>query len=135
MAHGSCISFVAAIVAASAAFSTPADAQQSKSSGQSSIGYPSVAAALDALRAKSNVRISVQGGWTIVDDREDHSIWSFTPSSHPAHPAAVKRTVVEKNGAIYIEMSALCQASKSECDKLIAEFKALNEQMRKSMRK
>jgi len=126
---------LSAVVAASAAFSSPADAQQSKSSGQSSIGYPSVAAALGALRAKSNVRISVQGGWTIVDDREDRAIWSFTPSNHPAHPAAVKRTVVEKNGAIYIEMNALCQASKSECDKLIAEFKELNEQMRRSMRK
>jgi hypothetical protein len=47
------------------------------------IGYPTVAAALEALRARSDVRISVQGGWTIVDDRSADTLWSFTASGHP----------------------------------------------------
>ena len=123
------------MLAAAAVLCAPAKAQQSNPSGQSSIGYPSVAAALAALRAKPDVRIATQGGWTIVDDRADKSIWSFTPAGHPAHPAAVKRTIVEKNGGIYIDMKVLCQASKSECDKLVDEFKVLNEQARKSMQK
>src|SRR5258708_16781727 len=98
------------------------------------IGYSTVAGALEALRGRNDVKISVQGGWTIVEDRSANTFWSFTPSNHPAHPAAVKRTIVSREGGIVIEMTALCQASKAACDKLIAEFKDLNETMRESMR-
>jgi hypothetical protein len=98
------------------------------------IGYPTVAAALDALRARSDVKISVRGGWTVVDDRPANTFWSFTPPNHPAHPAAVKRTIVPRDGGIYVDMTALCQASKVACDKLITEFKELNERMTQSMR-
>lgn len=98
------------------------------------VGYPTVAAALEALRARSDVKISVQGGWTIVDDRPANTFWSFTPAGHPAHPAAVKRAIVSKDGALFIDMTALCEASKSACDKLMAEFKELNERMGQSMR-
>lgn len=94
--------------------------------GQEGVGYPSVAAALEALKARSDVRLSVQGGWTIVDDPRDGSLWSFTPPSHPAHPAVVKRNPAQKDGAMYIQMRALCQADKAACDKLIEEFQELN---------
>jgi hypothetical protein len=97
-----------------------------------SIGYPTVAAAFDALRAKSNVNISNQGGWTIVDDRDDQTIWSFTPANHPAHPAVIKRIIVQKGDGIFIDMSALCHAEKPACDKLVAEFQALNDKIRES---
>ena len=97
----------------------------------SSIGYPSVAAALEALKAKSDIKTSVQAGWTVVED--GMTLWSFTPPGHPAHPAAIKRTLVEKDGAWHVEMNALCQADKTACDKLMAEFQALNEKMRESI--
>jgi hypothetical protein len=32
-------------------------------------------------------------------------------------------------------MSVLCQAEKSACDKLVAEFQALNDKMRESIRR
>ena len=102
---------------------------------QGGIGYPSVAAALEALKARPDVKISAQNGWTIVDDRATGTLWSFTPPNHPAHPAAVKRTVVERAGEVFVEMSALCQASKVACDKLIAEFRDLNEAMVQAMRR
>lgn len=95
----------------------------------SGIGYPTVAAALAALKAKSDVSISVQGGWTIADDKAVHAIWSFTPADHPAHPAVVRRALVEKNGAVSMNMTALCQASKEACDKLMEDFKELNARM------
>lgn len=59
------------------------------------IGFPTVAAALEALRGRPDVSIRDNAGWIIVgvDTPEERSIWSFTPSGHPAHPAAVKRTV------------------------------------------
>jgi hypothetical protein len=113
------------IAAALLIVAVSASAQQT--SAQSGIGYPSVAAALEALKARPDVKISVRDGWTIVNDPISGAVWSFTPSSHPAHPAAVKRTVVEKNGQVFLDMQALCQASKAACDKLIAEFQELNE--------
>jgi hypothetical protein len=100
-------------------------------SGQESgIGYPSVSAALQALKARADVKISIQGAWTIVQVPSENALWSFTPAGHPAHPAAVKRTVVEKEGKVFINMQALCQAAKDACDKLIAEFDELNNRMR-----
>ncbi|MTV38722.1 DUF4019 domain-containing protein [Duganella radicis] len=93
------------------------------------IGYPTVSAALEALKARSDVAISVQGGWTIVEDKAAHAIWSFTPADHAAHPAAVRREMVEQGGGVSVQMTALCQASKQACDKLMEEFKVLNARM------
>lgn len=97
------------------------------------VGYPTVAAALEALNARSDVNISVAGGWTIVDDSAANTIWSFTPSNHPAHPTVVKRSLVSRDGAVFIDMTALCQAKKPACDRLMEEFQALNAQLGKSM--
>src|SRR5262245_19370595 len=119
---------------ASLIIAVPGFAQQaSGTSKKSSIDYPSVAAALGALKARTDVKISIEGGWTIVNDQATSTLWSFTPQNHPAYPAAVKRTVVERDGAVYIEMSGLCEATKSACDKLMAEFQALNDKMREAM--
>jgi len=98
------------------------------------VGYPTVDAALAALKSKSGVNISVQGGWTIVDDRQSNAIWSFTPADHPAHPAVVKRSLVQKDSGVYIDMTALCQATKAACDKLMDEFNALNARVAQSMK-
>jgi hypothetical protein len=106
-----------------------------QSATQSAIGYPTVAAALDALRARGDIKISVQDGWTIVNEPKTNTFWSFTPAGHPAHPAAIKRTIVEKDGAFFIAMSGLCQAQKAACDKLMAEFRELNDRIRESMQR
>ncbi|QBY05804.1 molecular chaperone DnaJ [Thalassotalea sp. HSM 43] len=102
---------------------------------KTSIGYDSVESALTALKSKQGAQFSQQGGWTIVAEQEDgdYVLWSFTPTEHDAHPAAVKRKIVEKDKQIHIEMTALCQASKSQCDALIEEFKLLNDKIRQSM--
>lgn len=98
------------------------------------VGFPTVAAALDALKTRSGAHVSVQGGWTIVDETAAATIWSFTPPTHPAHPAVVKRTMVVRDGAVSIEMRALCQAGKEACDKLMDEFNALNARMGQAIR-
>lgn len=97
------------------------------------LGYPSVAAALDALKKSSGAKLAIQDGWTIVTEAATDTLWSFTPATHPAHPAVVKRRLVSEGGSISIRMSALCEAEKSACDRLMAEFQALNERMRSSM--
>ena len=88
---------------------------------------------MDALKNKDGTKTSVQGGWTIIEDQENSNmiLWSFTPDSHPAHPVAVKRTVLEKNQSIYIQMKALCQAKKAACDRLMQEFEELNQNIMK----
>ena len=105
-------------------------------SESSSIGYKTVELALNALKNKDGINLSIQGGWTIIEDKEESNLvlWSFTPDSHPAHPAAIKRKVVEKNQKIYIQMSALCQAKKEDCDKLMQEFEQLNQNIMKGSR-
>ena len=100
---------------------------------QSSIGYPSVAAALDALRARKDVRVSAQDGWTVITENGGLTLWSFTPPGHPAHPAAIKRVMSQKDGAWYVNMNVLCQADKAPCNQLAQEFKVLNERMRESI--
>ena len=97
------------------------------------VGYPTVAAALKALKARSDVNISVEEGWTILNQKPANTIWSFTPSNHPAHPAVVKRAIVLRDGAVGMDMTALCQASKTACDQLMVEFEQLNERMKQFM--
>ena len=105
---------------------------QQQADGQN-IGYLTVAAALDGMRTKSGVNVSIQGSWTVIEDGATSSIWSFTPAGHPAHPAVVRRTIVQQGNDIFVNMGVLCEAAKPSCDKLVAEFQELNNKMRESL--
>ena len=100
------------------------------------IGYPTVSAALEALRAKSGTKETVQGEWTVIEDAagDELTLWTFTSVGHPAHPSAVKRTLVTKDGHTDLEMSVRCEAAKAACDALVRSFEALNAQMIQSIR-
>ena len=100
----------------------------------SGIGYPSVAAALDAVKSKPGVRVTVQQGWIVIEDRATMTVWSFTSPGNPAHPAAVRREVKQaKDGSVNIEQRVLCEAAKGPCDKINAEFVELNNKMRRAI--
>jgi hypothetical protein len=103
-------------------------------SNASSIGYPSVAAALADLHSKPEVKFSIQNGWTIAEDRSHSSFWSFPPEGDPAYPSAVKRIVVQTGAGVNLQMKVLCQSTQVACDKLVADFDALNERMRNSFK-
>jgi hypothetical protein len=103
-------------------------------SKSSSIGYSSVAAALKDLHSKPDVQFSVQNGWTIAEDRSHFTLWSFPPEGDPAYPSAVKRTAVQTGTGVNMDMKVLCQSTQSACDKLVADFNALNERMRDSFK-
>jgi hypothetical protein len=92
---------------------------------------------LESLKSNPDARFSNQSGWIIinVDVADEQAIYSFTPKSHPAYPSIVKREIVERNGAIHIDMSAKCSASKAVCDELIQQFLALNNQIKQSMQR
>ncbi|WP_374583075.1 DUF4019 domain-containing protein [Pseudoduganella sp.] len=91
-----------------------------------SIGYPSVAAALEALKARADVTVTLQDGWTIADDKANNALWSFAPEWHAAYPAVVKRTVVNADGQPAIRMHTLCQGTREACDALADEFQRVN---------
>lgn len=101
----------------------------------STVGYPTVAAALAELRTKSGVEVSVQNGWTIIADKSHFTIWSFAPPGYPAYPAVVKRAAVQTAAGVNMQMDVLCEASKSACDQLMLEFQALNQRVQGSLQK
>lgn len=120
---------VLALAAAPLSIAAERESEVEPEKRNSSIGYPSVADARQALGEKEGVDIRIEGGWTIATDRPENTIWSFTPENHSAHPAVVKREIVNIDGALRIQMSVLCQAEKVPCDKLVDEFKALNNRL------
>ena len=98
----------------------------------SAIKYQTVAEALKDLEAKdgNGTVVTHSDGWTIINEPLASAQWSFTPSGHYAFPAAVRRVIKrEPNGSVAVETSSLCEASQSECTKLLAEFAALNERI------
>jgi hypothetical protein len=97
--------------------------------------YPSVAAALEAIRTKSGVKVTIQSGWTVLQDAASTTVWSFTPPSHPAYPAALRRSIVEHDGASVVKSDAMCEAEKSACDQLMAEVHELDQRMIEASRK
>lgn len=100
--------------------------------GKDSIGFKDVASALEALEKTPGVKISVkEGGWTIAEDRMNQAVWSFAPADHPAYPAVIKRVFLTEAGKVRIDMKAICQAKKPDCDKLIADFETDNRLMLK----
>ena len=93
------------------------------------IGQSTVAGVLESLRADASAQFREQRGWTVVASRErgEPVEWFFTPDGHPAHPAVVKRTAVERDGVGMIDLAALCQADQAVCDRLLDDFRQQQE--------
>jgi hypothetical protein len=117
------LTIVPAILVATCACAQPAEMRAPAEE------YPSVAAALEAIRTKSGAKVTIQSGWTVVQNEASTTVWSFTPPSHPAYPAALRRAIVEHDGAFVVKSDAMCEAEKSACDQLIAEIHELDKQM------
>ena len=96
----------------------------------STIGYPSVAAALEALHVRPNVVFTTKDGWVIATDEAAYTVWSFAPPNYPAYPAVVKRQVISEPTGSSIQTSVQCEASKSACDDLVRTFSQMNEAAR-----
>ncbi len=94
------------------------------------IGYPSVDAARKALEARSDVTMSRVNGWLSVEDPVNKTLWTFAPDDDPAHPAAIKRTVVEEFDRVVIVMDIRCEGDAGACDALEEHFLSLNESTR-----
>lgn len=90
------------------------------------IGYPTVAAARAALAARDDVRMSRADGWLTIEDPAAMTLWTFAPDGDPAHPAAVKRSVIEDGERIIIRMDIRCEGALEACDALEQHFLGLN---------
>lgn len=101
------------------------------------IGYASVDEAMRALNEKpgSSVTVTAPDRWTIISEAgPTYTQWSFTPAGHYAHPAVVRRGIkIAENGGVFIETTALCEAQKLSCDKLLDEFRQLNARAKQSV--
>lgn len=98
---------------------------------KASANNPTVQGLLEALKQNPNAIVQVQEGWTIVElqTETEMSLWSFAPSTHPAHPAVAERRVFQQDGNVYIETDIKCEAAKAECDAFARSFQQLNQQM------
>jgi hypothetical protein len=99
-----------------------------------SIEYPSVAAALSALKAKPGVQFASNDGWTIANDT-DGAIWSFTPAGHFANPSVGRRALREQDGRFFVETQILCQAQKAACDRLRNDYATLDKRMNEAIQR
>lgn len=101
-------------------------------------GFATVSDTLAFLKTKPSVSFTTTkpDSWLIANDSEPFTIWSFTPEGHYAYPAVVKREL-KKNaqGWAFVETTALCEAKKDACDKLIGEFHKSNEQIKQDVQK
>lgn len=123
----------ASIVTAWLGIGLGTSAQDLPESPHSEIGYPSPQTALAALRNKPGVTSTEQNGWFVLRDTGENTIWSITSEQHQAYPTAVKRSLVERDGSVHLEMNVQCGASKSVCDQVVRDFQALNDNLRKSL--
>jgi hypothetical protein len=98
-------------------------------------GYTTYEDAYNALKGNPQAQFLTKNGWTIVNIEEanDFTVWSFTPETHAAHPAVVKRKMVKKDDVIYIDMKGICDADKPECDKLFTKFEEMNNNITEKM--
>jgi hypothetical protein len=99
-----------------------------------SIEYPTVAAAMSALKAKPGVKFSNNDGWTIAQDTGD-VLWSFTPATHFANPAVGRRSLHQQDGRFVVRTEILCQAQKAACDRLKADYDLLDKRMMEAINK
>ncbi len=129
--YGAAVAFQALTGAVTAQPAQPPLAEQP----DASIGYATVAAALADLRHSPSAKVTVQDGWTLVEDSASVTTWSFAPVSDPAYPSAVRRQLANEDGAVRLHMTIRCEASKAACDDLVRRFEKLNAQMTESLRR
>ncbi|MCK9488417.1 MAG: hypothetical protein M0Q42_03260 [Xanthomonadales bacterium] len=101
---------------------------------QGDIGYASVEAARSSLQQRDDTRMSIADGWLTIEDPAAMTIWTFAPEIDPAHPAVIKRSVIEEDGRIVIRMDIRCEGDGQACDGLEQHFLGLNQATRDQVR-
>jgi hypothetical protein len=95
-------------------------------SGNSDVGYKTVAEALASLKQMKEASFSTVRGWMIVTDQVHMTVWSFAPKTDPSYPSVVKRSVTAVGTGSSITMKVLCESDKASCDNLVRQFYDMN---------
>jgi hypothetical protein len=114
------IGAITAILLGSLSASLSAEPTAAQPSG--GIGYPSVQAALEALRAKQGVIFSTAKGWTVAKDDAEPAVWLFAPSGDPAYPTAVKRHISNDADGSHAVTDIHCEVARAACDELARQL-------------
>lgn len=120
--------FVAALACAGAGAQSPAPSPASApaaapAASAAGVGYATVADALAAIQADADTLRTDMDGWLVVQQPARNAQWSFTPASHPAHPAVMLRTIRRQaDGRRKVDSQMLCEGPAAACSELAAEF-------------
>jgi hypothetical protein len=99
---------------------------------------------LDADLAVMHERIKQLPGATLPPSRNPDfdvvsfpdQLWNFTKASHPAYPSVACRRVVKgADGSRRVETQLRCNATKEACDRLAADYAALDKEIMEAIRK
>jgi hypothetical protein len=89
----------------------------------------------DEIRSLPNARILEENNQLIIFPEQSDIIYVFTTFGHPAHPAVVKRQVVENSGGISMRRQGHYAGDEVEFRKWWREFDELDRQLRESIGK
>jgi hypothetical protein len=78
---------------------------------------------------------STNPNFEVINVEPHGHIWNFTKATHPAHPSVACRRIVRQGDAWNVQTDIQCRAAKPQCDKLAADYNALDNQMRDSIRR
>ena len=93
----------------------------------SPVGFYTVEEAREKLFGRDGLRHSTNDdGWVQLEDRNRNVLWSFVPEGHAAYPSVIRRTVSGSGLGKQINMDALCEAQRKDCEKLMQQLKREN---------
>lgn len=95
----------------------------------------SVAEARSRLQAEPDLPSTDMDGWWVVQQPALSAQWSFTPASHPAHPAVARRTIVRgADGRRQVLTKIWCEGPPAACAELDTEFARSSDRLQQYLR-
>jgi hypothetical protein len=65
----------------------------------------------------------------VINLEPQGQLWNFTKTTHPAYPSVACRRIVLVEGQLRVQTELRCNAARAECDRLAADYGALDRQM------
>ncbi|MDI1298660.1 hypothetical protein [Methylotenera sp.] len=110
------------------------------------IGYPTIIMAINSVKERKDTVLKANnkpfgwqervGPWYVVKEGKNIE-WAFTEGGHYAHPSVIKRMIdVGSTDHLNVDMAFRCEAEiKTDCVKLLSEFKEVNKLINKVYQK
>ena len=90
----------------------------------------------DRLTKSENLKENFRDkAYAAVNDEAKGVVWTFTVPGHPAHPSVVCRHIVKDGSDMRLDTQVQCNASETECERLVKAFQELNHRMIEEMKR